>query len=65
MTALKPIAELDTHEVFNQPPPFENINLFDSDRAFVDALAPTHCLKLPDEVFTHWDDRYLDQVEMK
>ena len=38
MTALKPIAELDTHEVFNQPPPFENINLFDSDRAFVDAV---------------------------
>ena len=21
--------------------------------------------KLPDEVFTHWDDDYLDQVEMK
>jgi ATPase subunit of ABC transporter with duplicated ATPase domains len=35
------------------------------DRSFVDALEPTHCLKLPDEVFTHWDDRYLDQVEMK
>ena len=35
------------------------------DRSFVDALQPTHCLKLPDEVFTHWDDDYLDQVEMK
>jgi ATPase subunit of ABC transporter with duplicated ATPase domains len=35
------------------------------DRSFVDALEPTHCLKLPDEVFTHWDDIYLDQVEMK
>jgi ATPase subunit of ABC transporter with duplicated ATPase domains len=35
------------------------------DRAFVEALAPTHCLKLPDEVFTHWNDDYLDQVEMK
>jgi ATPase subunit of ABC transporter with duplicated ATPase domains len=35
------------------------------DRAFVDALQPTHALKLPDEVFTHWADEYLDQVEMK
>jgi ATPase subunit of ABC transporter with duplicated ATPase domains len=35
------------------------------DRAFVNALEPTHCLKLPSEVFTHWDDKYLDQVEMK
>jgi ATPase subunit of ABC transporter with duplicated ATPase domains len=35
------------------------------DRAFVDALAPTHCLKLPEELFTHWDDEYLDMVEMK
>ncbi len=35
------------------------------DRAFVDALQPTHALKLPDEVFTHWSDEYLDQVEMK
>jgi ATPase subunit of ABC transporter with duplicated ATPase domains len=35
------------------------------DRAFVQALAPTRCLELPDEVFTHWDDAYLDQVEVK
>ncbi len=35
------------------------------DRSFVEALQPTHCLKLPSEVFTHWDDDYLDQVEMK
>jgi ATPase subunit of ABC transporter with duplicated ATPase domains len=35
------------------------------DRSFVNALRPTHCLKLPDEVFTHWDDDYLDQVETK
>jgi ATPase subunit of ABC transporter with duplicated ATPase domains len=35
------------------------------DRAFVEALEPTHALKLPDEVFTHWSDHYLDQVEMK
>jgi len=35
------------------------------DRSFVGALEPTHCLKLPGEVFTHWDEKYLDQVEMK
>ncbi len=35
------------------------------DRSFVEALQPTHALKLPDEIFTHWDDDYLDQVEMK
>ena len=35
------------------------------DRSFVHALRPTHALKLPDEIFTHWDDDYLDQVEMK
>jgi ATPase subunit of ABC transporter with duplicated ATPase domains len=35
------------------------------DRSFVDALQPTHALKLPDEIFTHWTDEYLDQVEMK
>jgi len=37
MTALQPIDRLDTHEVFNQPPPFENVNLFTGDRALVDA----------------------------
>ena len=35
------------------------------DRAFVKALQPTHSLKLPDEIFTHWDDAELDLVEMK
>jgi ATPase subunit of ABC transporter with duplicated ATPase domains len=35
------------------------------DRSFVEALEPTHLLRLPDEVFTHWDDRYLDQVETR
>jgi ATPase subunit of ABC transporter with duplicated ATPase domains len=35
------------------------------DRSFVNALQPTHCLKLPEEIFTHWDDEYLDMVEMK
>lgn len=35
------------------------------DRAFVEALEPTHGLKLPDELFDHWRDEYLDEVEMK
>ncbi|MFC5069560.1 acyl-CoA dehydrogenase family protein [Flaviflagellibacter deserti] len=39
MTASKPIAALDTHEVTNQPPPFEGVNLFTSDRALIDAVA--------------------------
>ncbi len=39
MPTVRPIAELDTHEVFNQPPPFEDVNLFATDRALVDAVA--------------------------
>ncbi|MGA8369872.1 MAG: ABC-F family ATP-binding cassette domain-containing protein [Acidimicrobiales bacterium] len=35
------------------------------DRDFVAALEPTHCLLLPEEQFVHWDERYLEQVEMK
>jgi ATPase subunit of ABC transporter with duplicated ATPase domains len=35
------------------------------DRDFVAALEPTHCLLLPQEQFVHWDERYLEQVEMK
>jgi ATPase subunit of ABC transporter with duplicated ATPase domains len=35
------------------------------DRAFVQALEPTHRLALPDEVFTHWDDIHLDEVELR
>ncbi|WP_338445085.1 acyl-CoA dehydrogenase family protein [Pelagerythrobacter marensis] len=38
MTAIQPIERLDTHEVFNQPPPFEDVNLFTGDRALVDAV---------------------------
>ncbi len=38
MTASKPIAALDTHEVTNQPPPFEDVDLFTSDRALTDAV---------------------------
>lgn len=34
----KPISLQDTHEVFNQPPPLEDFNLFAADRALQDAL---------------------------
>ena len=39
MSPLRPRQHLETHEVTNQPPPFENVNLFESDLAFVDAIA--------------------------
>jgi ATPase subunit of ABC transporter with duplicated ATPase domains len=35
------------------------------ERGFVEALAPTYCLRLPEEQFTHWRDDYLDEVEMR
>ena len=35
------------------------------DRAFVEALAPTHCLHLPAERFSHWRAEDLDEVELK
>ena len=35
------------------------------DRAFVSALHPTHALRLPDEVFDHWRDSDLDEVELR
>ncbi len=38
MAAVRPIARLDSHEVTNQPPPFENRNLFATDRALRDAV---------------------------
>ncbi|MCF4164118.1 acyl-CoA dehydrogenase family protein [Zavarzinia compransoris] len=38
MTSLKPLAQLETHDVFNQPPPFEGVNLFTGDLALVDAV---------------------------
>jgi ATPase subunit of ABC transporter with duplicated ATPase domains len=34
------------------------------DRPFVEVLAPTHTLLLPEERFTHWRDEHLDQVEL-
>ena len=39
MSIVRPIVELDTHTVFNQPPPFEDVNLFATDRALADAVA--------------------------
>ena len=38
MSALRPIDHLDTHEVLNQPPPLEDVNLFSGDRALKDAV---------------------------
>ncbi len=35
------------------------------DRAFVEALEPTHCLSLPGETYTYWQDDYLDEVELR
>jgi putative acyl-CoA dehydrogenase len=39
MPVLRPLAHLATHEVTNQPPPFEDVDLYTSDRALVDAVA--------------------------
>ena len=38
MTHYRPRAELSTHDVTNQPPPFENANLFDGDAALKGAV---------------------------
>ena len=38
MTHFRPSADLETHEVANQPPPFEDINIFDTDAALRDAV---------------------------
>ncbi|HMA73923.1 MAG TPA: acyl-CoA dehydrogenase family protein [Xanthobacteraceae bacterium] len=39
MSALRPRNRLETHEVANQPPPFEDVNLFTSDEALQGAVA--------------------------
>lgn len=39
MSPLRPRARLDTHDVTNQPPPFEDFNLFETDRALMEAVA--------------------------
>jgi putative acyl-CoA dehydrogenase len=38
MSPLRPETRLETHDVSNQPPPFEDVNLFTSDRALQDAI---------------------------
>jgi putative acyl-CoA dehydrogenase len=38
MNPLRPETHLETHDVFNQPPPFENVNLFVSDVALREAV---------------------------
>jgi putative acyl-CoA dehydrogenase len=39
MSALRPRSRLETHDVSNQPPPFEEVNLFTSDAALQEAVA--------------------------
>jgi putative acyl-CoA dehydrogenase len=39
MSALRPRSRLETHDVSNQPPPFEDVNLFTSDEALQAAVA--------------------------
>src|SRR5690242_1944639 len=39
MSPLRPETHLHTHDVFNQPPPFEDVNLFTSDVALQEAVA--------------------------
>src|SRR5215470_15585694 len=50
MSNSRPVSRLDTHEVTNQPLPFEDVDLFESDRALVDAVAraggETHAARL-------------------
>ena len=35
------------------------------DRPFVEALAPTHALHLPEERYSFWREEYLDEVELR
>lgn len=50
MSPLRPRTHLETHDVFNQPPPFEDVNLFTSDVALQEAAARAgageHCERL-------------------
>jgi putative acyl-CoA dehydrogenase len=38
MPHIRPRASLQTHDVFNQPPPFVGVNLFDNDAALIGAI---------------------------
>jgi len=50
MSPLRPRSQLGTHDVTNQPPPFDNINLFETDAALREAVnragADGHCDRL-------------------
>jgi putative acyl-CoA dehydrogenase len=50
MAPLNPRTALSTHDVTNQPPPFEDVNIFTTDRALTDAVeregAATHAHSL-------------------
>jgi putative acyl-CoA dehydrogenase len=52
MAARKPRTHLETHDVTNQPPPFEDVNIFAADRALREAIAAAgggvHAQKLSD-----------------
>ncbi len=52
MIYLKPETQLETHDVVNQPPPFEDVNIFTSDVALSEAVAregaSTHMDRLAD-----------------
>src|SRR6516225_3017700 len=52
MAYLKPTTQLETHDVSNQPPPFEDVNLFASDLAFQAAVSAAtgeiHAARLKD-----------------
>ncbi len=39
MPSIRPLSRLETHEVFNQAPPFEDMNLFTTDTALLDAVS--------------------------
>ncbi len=39
MSSVRPVTQLDTHEVTNQAPPFEDHNIFTGDRGLEDAVA--------------------------
>jgi putative acyl-CoA dehydrogenase len=52
MSAYRPETHLETHDVTNQPPPFEDVNLFTSDIALQEAVAAaggsSHRVRLAD-----------------
>src|SRR3546814_19204645 len=39
MVSMKPLTELDTHEVFNQPPPLEGVSLYCGDAPLTQAVS--------------------------